>query len=510
MKKDKRTDTGKYYYPDIISKSAAEPGKDVRDIDGYNVSRAQAETGAADIRTEETGEMNTGTEDTGTALAGSVTDISSGLSIAARLAAAPGHLMCIITLGMLAADLMLPAMANLQYTVYPMLYRIQTLIAVLCCLIYIWIRRDAAGNSFLSDGPDLSAMMFMAFAVFMMISTCINGFSREAMFGVQFRYIGVFDLLIFIIVYMGLSSRTVIEGSANSVLWSIILTADAIDIALLLSIPTENLEAFENKEGLSAVFFHGNHFGYFLVIALILSAGYYIYGNILQMIAAVISMGLNFMMLVYNRSLGCLIAAAAVLVVMLLVSMVRGQGRRRSFILTIWIIAAAAAALVCSSLLRVELYFTFREAVLILQGKGNQYMGHGRWKLWELTAEYIRQRPLFGYGCEGINEMLFADSTAINGVSNPHCEPLTYAAFFGIPAALFYIGGCITAIAKGFRSSNNAAGTANCSFIAAYAAAAYFISSLFGVAMFYTAPFFFVLLGISAGAESSEGLFRRK
>jgi hypothetical protein len=252
--------------------------------------------------------------------------------------------MCIITLGMLAADLLMPAMADLQYTVYPMLYRLQTIIAVLCCLIYIWLSRDSSGNTFMSDGPDMSMMLFMAFAAFMLISTCINGFSREALFGVQFRYIGVFDLLLFILVYMGLSSRTVSEGSANSVLWSIILTADAIDIAIILSIPTENLEAFENKEGLSAVFFHGNHFGYFLVIAIILSAGYYIYGNTLQMIAAVISMGLDLIMLIYNRSLGCLIAVAAVLVVMLIVSMVRGRGRRRSFILTIWIIAASAAA----------------------------------------------------------------------------------------------------------------------------------------------------------------------
>jgi O-antigen ligase len=228
------------------------------------------------------------------------------------------------------------------------------------------------------------------------------------------------------------------------------------------------------------------------------------------MIAAVISMGLDMIMLVFNRSLGCLIAAAAVLVVMLLVSMVRGQGRRRSFILTICIIAASAAALVCSPLLRVDLYFTFREAILIMQGKGNQYMGHGRWRLWELTAEYIRQRPLFGYGCEGINERLYAGTAAINGVSNPHCEPLTYAAFFGIPAALFYIAGCVTAIVKGLRSSNNKSKTANCSTIAAYAAAAYFISSLFGVAMFYTAPFFFILLGISAGAENKEGLLTQE
>lgn len=445
--------------------------------------------------------------------------------LSGKLAAAPGLLMCLITAGMLAADVVLPSMADLQYTVYPLAYRLQTLIAVVCCLIYMWLRKDAYGTEApgdKNDEPDISTLMFLAFALFIMISTFVNGFSRDAIFGVQFRYIGVFDLIVFMAVYMGLSRRTAAEGTAGAVLWGIVWTANLIDAAVLLSIPTDGIAAFENKEGLSAVFFHSNHYGYFLVIAVIISAGYYIYGDMLQMIAGIVSFGLNMVMLVFNRSLGCLIAVAAVLLIMLTEAMIRGKDieRRKAFILSVWLVTTLAALLVCSHRLRIELYFTLREAVSILHGQGNQYMGHGRWQLWELTADYIRQKPLLGYGCEGISEILLADSPAVNKVGSPHCEPLAYAAFFGIPAALFYLGGCISAIAKGLRrkagaadrSDNTspaqtgiqAADPAIYSRVAAYAAAGYFISSLFGVAVFYTAPFFFILLGAAAGCAIEE------
>lgn len=194
---------------------------------------------------------------------------------------------------------------------------------------------------------------------------------------------------------------------------------------------------------------------------------------------------------------------------MTLVALIRrNEGLKRAWVLAGLFSAGVAAALIVSGQLRTELVYTMREAVDILKGNGSPVMGHGRWELWQLTAGYISERPLFGYGCEGINEMLYEDTAGgVNPVSNAHCEPLTYAAFYGIPAALLYTAGCISAMIKGLRAVKRDAASGSmdaCICIAAYAAAGYFISSLFGVEMFYTAPFFFILLGIACNGRYEQ------
>ena len=79
-------------------------------------------------------------------------------------------------------------------------------------------------------------------------------------------------------------------------------------------------------------------------------------------------------------------------------------------------------------------------------------------------------------------------------VSDPHSELLGYAAAYGIPAALLYVAGVVSVIIRSIQRSgtNGAAQKAAC-----MAAAGYFLSSLVGVGMFYTLPFFFILLGLA-------------
>ena len=98
---------------------------------------------------------------------------------------------------------------------------------------------------------------------------------------------------------------------------------------------------------------------------------------------------------------------------------------------------------------------------------------------------------MWGYGCEGIADMMKGYTLT----SSPHNEPLTYAAFFGIPAALLYCAAVLTSVIKGLKTNqcDDACRTA------AFAALGYFVSSIFGVAMFYTAPFLFIFLGLSSG-----------
>jgi O-antigen ligase len=121
------------------------------------------------------------------------------------------------------------------------------------------------------------------------------------------------------------------------------------------------------------------------------------------------------------------------------------------------------------------------------------HSGSGRWLLWKTTLEAIAEKPLLGYGPEGMAWVFEA-----RGVSNdrPHNEILQYAASIGIPGLLCYLAALILLWRK-FWQQRKQAGlvllTAVCAVIA------YFVSSLVGNTMFYTTPFFFMFLGLVAG-----------
>ena len=137
-------------------------------------------------------------------------------------------------------------------------------------------------------------------------------------------------------------------------------------------------------------------------------------------------------------------------------------------------------------------------SAIIHQSEYATAAGHNRWLLWTETWKYIIKKPLLGYGCEGLSDVLM-DSL---GRANPHNEVLAYAAQFGIPAAVFYTLSIIALLTRPFLKHKNAEtkngvsmdGSCCAGLLAAFG---YFISSLFGVTMFYTLPFFFIFLGLS-------------
>jgi O-antigen ligase len=116
--------------------------------------------------------------------------------------------------------------------------------------------------------------------------------------------------------------------------------------------------------------------------------------------------------------------------------------------------------------------------------------GTGRWRRWTHTVQYIGERPFFGWGSEGIFDLLKEET----GGSRPHNEYLQYAAFFGIPAALCYIAGVVSVFVKGIKKR---AEIDIYTFAALVASFGYLVSALFGNTMSYTAPYFFIMLGLA-------------
>jgi O-antigen ligase len=124
--------------------------------------------------------------------------------------------------------------------------------------------------------------------------------------------------------------------------------------------------------------------------------------------------------------------------------------------------------------------------------------GSGRWGLWVITADRISDRPWLGWGAEGICDGLLEPGNT----ERSHCEPLMYAAYFGIPAMVCYLAGVFATFVGAWRRRRTIDPT---SVACACAAFSYFVSSCFGNMYFYTTPFFFILLGMALCRLESKG-----
>ena len=413
------------------------------------------------------------------------------------LAVLPGLLLCAMTVLMLLMDCLIPGMEREQYTDFPSMFRMIHGV-ILCAGVLLWIFLLRSRGTLwlhprtLFKKDTLFILFFALFAVWILLSTAVNGLDEKAIHGVSYRNIGVFHLLAFLLIYMFTASQLVRMSLRRCLMWFFLGAADLLALAALADRFICDIPAFAQKKEISTIFFNGNHYGYFLTMAVLVGAGLFVFraGRKLDLFGLVSGLP-NFTVLLLNHSLGCLLAVVGAVVFLLILTIAADRPAAQRLGLLLGCFAGfLLLGLLILAPLRSEFAGLPQDLHQILSGEDASSAGHNRWLLWSQTIDLISQRPLFGYGCEGIADIL---KDAVDR-ANPHNELLTYAAFYGIPAALFYVLGLVAIFVCWIRRK---IWTDPVSIAAALAAFGYFLSSLFGVPMFYTAPFFFVFLGLS-------------
>lgn len=425
------------------------------------------------------------------------------------LAYLPGLLMVGMIALTLLLDIMSPKMQDTQYGDFRNIFRVFDYAIITGGLIFLVIAAVKKRLKFCARD-----YLFGAFMVCIVISTCINGLSHEAAFGLPYRYIGVFNMFAFFIMYMKVSGYIERISFRYTVLTGYLVVADAVALSAIYELYLGDIPAYQGKLGLSTIFVNGNHYGYFLAMAIMIGIGYYIYEGQKRSTFGALSAILNLFVLVINNTLGAMLSVGLctfVTVILVLVIDMKAENSlfrstekkmltettKRTFILAISAVVAIVTALAISPSLRNSILGLFLDMGSILAGTSTGAEGSGRWNLWQTVIQYIAEKPLFGHGCEGIT-LRILNAT---GEGDAHCEPLTYAAYYGIPGALLYLAGVIAAAVKYFKDRQNLPSYCKAAFLGA---SAYFISSLVGVAMFNTAPFFYIFMGM-ATEEWKEG-----
>lgn len=347
---------------------------------------------------------------------------------------------------------------------------------------------------------------FLLLCVWMVIVTMINGFTEAALSGDSYRGESLFTFISYFAVYFMCGSFIRSEKKKQTLVFSFLIVNTILNLLVLVDHFITPVAIFKYNETFCAIFRQFNHYGYFLMLGIILSAALLVtQTEFRQQIFPAVAFLLNTFLLSVNNTFGCFLTCLVTLTLLI----VAASLRRKRFdlkALAVWVVFIAFSFTIGA---RFSTYLNdctgFVKDIGAVAGISSDteqteeeaedlaaHAGTGRWTLWTHTVSYIKERPLFGWGIEGINERL---NTETNGVNDrPHNEYLQYTAFFGIPGGLLYVAGLVLVAVralKRFRSLDNT------TFVCLAATFAYLFSALFGNTMFYTAPFLFIFMGLS-------------
>lgn len=387
------------------------------------------------------------------------------------------------------------AMGKEQYTKFPELFQFGNFIIIIVGILYVVLSNmvPVKKKPLLQRNPEF--LFFGIFMICMALSTLVNGIDGKATHGIPYRNQGIFHFAFYILIYYFVSSKVKLQQLRKFVLLSFLFTADVLGVTAIGHQFFLNISAYSGKKGLSGIFFNSNHYGYFLAMALMVAVTAFIVGDKVWVREfGFLSGMLNLIVLFMNNTFGAILASFISLLVVLFLSLIKlPKSKWRAVSVASLIIAIPLAG-------GVLLNAQFDNFVVLLQDIGKIMSGSSdaasagtnRWGQWVKAVQYIQEHPLLGYGCEGMADRMMNDI----GISNPHNELLTYALFFGVPAAVCYT---VAVLMIFLRHLVSGAWKDPYALMAFSAALAYFISSFFGVAMFYTTPFFFIMLGYSSG-----------
>ncbi len=367
-------------------------------------------------------------------------------------------------------DFLIDIVGNLLGT----LYYITGILAIITAVLIIY--KCLKTKNFKLKAWDICFITMLAYGVFSVI------FAEDKQLAIMgsHRIDGYFSYLIYASFYIG--TRTL--KSDRIKLWlmralSIACTCLCMDYLF-----------FDSK---TSIFFNQNHFGYLLTMCTMLSCGLFLYEKKFWLKAVYfVLIIIQTYTLIPIDTFGSYLAVLFGIVFMIVLVFKTNKQMLYSALLVFFMFLGISIAVDSQThILRRNFSFLSEDfEKLWSDDEAKLDAGSGRIRLWKYTLIYIKERPLFGYGPEGVYDLFYEE-----GLENdrPHNEYLQHALFMGIPAAILYLAGLFLLF---FYALKHIKEYEPHSVIAGLAVFAYCISAFFGNTMFYTTPFFFMMLGI--------------
>lgn len=332
--------------------------------------------------------------------------------------------------------------------------------------------------------------IFGAFVIGIIVVTKVRGANEYDLTGHPYMYESIYSYMSYPLVYFFCGAMLYSDKMRKVIVYILLFSALPMNVLVLVSEWITPIKYFgKTGEMPSAVFHNSNHYGYYLAITIAAGVFMFVYEKKLWLrIAAAVSAAVAAVALIINDTLGAYLAVAFVLILFIVYSFFVVKKNRAlsliifgAFILLTFLMSFKYNT-VFSSIVRM----TNDIGAIIADPLEADGAGSLRWKLWKGTVSHLGERPLTGFGVEGLLNTY--------GVGTPHNEFLQYAEFFGIPVAVLYIAACLVILIRVLKNSKTLSPT---TMICFFVSICYLASSFFGVAIYYTTPFVYIFLGLT-------------
>jgi hypothetical protein len=353
-------------------------------------------------------------------------------------------------------------------------------------------------------------LLFLGVLLCIAVSQTVNGWGYYALYGAEareetvFMQLGYFALLF--------PAGTLIRDGDKK-LWLVRLT---VAVSLLMVACAFTVWKADSRLSLvsdwrpcfSAIYANTNYYGYYLSVAVPAAAASFVLEKRAAWKAfALLALAANGAALYVNGTMGAWVACAFALVFIFATRLY--IEKKPNVFVFVGILVFAASMLAAHFILRsggapegnaknVETLVSDIGSI-IKNSETAPKAGSGRWGIWREVVSLIGKKPLFGYGMEALY------SNGLSEVAHntrPHNEFLQYALFYGIPAALLYVSGCVGVFLRGKRLRAKLRPAA---YICLSAAFGYLFWSFFVNTIYFTAPLLFIFLGMGyQRAEKGE------
>lgn len=336
------------------------------------------------------------------------------------------------------------------------------------------------------------------------ISTILAEDKYIAMQGTWYRKDGYYAYLVYAAMYVCGKAIT----SEKLRLWVFRVLAVTCSLQSLITLLQYNhflrnlagdnyIEKLNGLTEYAGIFCNTNHFAYLMTICVMAMAGLVIIEKKnLNKILSLSLLAFNVWSLIINDTFGAYLAVLLGIIFLAIIFIIKNKKNILS-VLAVFIVFAGVSLWMDSQIHTISANFgiTYSDAK---QGTSNDAGGSSRIGLWKQAIRFIEEKPVFGFGPDGLYSRYYEE-----GYFNdrPHNEFLQHAAFMGIPALIFYLValiGIFIYCIKRIRKLNV------CILVTGGMVFAYLISSFFGNTMYYTTPYYFMILGILSACHRKD------
>lgn len=358
--------------------------------------------------------------------------------------------------------------------------------------LYLLFEKSENKKQFFKD--ILPIFLLFLFMCWTFISVCFSENKQFAIYGTIYRkdgyltyiaYAGCFSLAFFIC-----SNKM-----KKTLLYIFIIAAMLTLASIQLAKHGYFTNYICNTDIKRASFNQFNHFGYYLLIANALSSFLFINekNKVLKLINFIMYSYLLYF-LVLNDTFGCYLALILTFIMFFITSIIKKENRIQILILIVVFVIISFLVNTGDKNIATQNITTLQSDInsILTTSPDNtkfQKAGTGRMKLWIYGLKFFTEKPILGHGPENLGNK-YEQQKIIQ--DRPHNLLIQLATTSGLPGLILYILAISIIILKGLKNLDI---KNQLHVVFLFTAISYLISAMFGNSMYYTSPYFFIILG---------------